>query len=53
MKRIVQEYRPNMAMVLPDYKWPKCDFCGFCHPADPEKCPRVKSFDKIFKGKTD
>jgi hypothetical protein len=53
MKRIIQQYTPNMAMVLPEYRWPKCDFCGLCHPAGPDNCPRIKSFDRIFKGKKD
>lgn len=51
MKRILQNYRANMAMVLTEYSWPKCEFCGRCHTDDPERCPRIKSFDRIFKGK--
>ncbi len=47
MKRIKQ-VSPHMAMVESVIVWPKCDFCGSCHPADMSKCPRWKSVDRNF-----
>lgn len=47
MKR-VKQVSPHMAMVESVIVWPKCDFCGFCHPNDMSKCPRRKSIDQNF-----
>jgi hypothetical protein len=47
MKHIVH-VNPQIVMVKSVIEWPKCDFCGSCHPDDPSKCPRIKSFDKCF-----
>lgn len=50
MKHIVQT-NPHRIMVKTVVIWPKCDFCGSCHPDDPSKCPRIKSFDETFMRK--
>lgn len=47
MKRIVR-VNPQKVMVESIILWPKCDFCGSCHPDDPDKCPRIKSIDRVF-----
>jgi hypothetical protein len=47
MKRITQ-VSPKMVRVESVINWPKCDFCGSCHPADMERCPRNKCFDRNF-----
>lgn len=49
MKRISQ-YDPRRVKVESVMEWPKCAFCGFCHPANISKCPRIKSFDANFDG---
>ena len=49
MNRIIKT-EPQRVTVMTEWKWPKCKICGFCHPDDIEKCPRIKSIDKTFRG---
>lgn len=47
MKRIIQD-SPQRVKVESIIRWPKCDFCGSCHPDKLCKCPRIKSSDEKF-----
>lgn len=48
MKRIIQD-SPQKVKIESINRWPKCDLCGYCHPDDTSKCPRIQSFDKTFR----